>query len=255
MNQGISGENTVPFLVQWNDGQGGISSGPLSLLWSLIESYKVDIFDVSLSRITRDFLSFIKLSNSLSIELGTEFTLMASNLVYLKSKALLPDPGYEEEKIEPPLPKELVNKLLEYKKFQLAGKKLAELEAISASMFRREHSQVFAFASEEDSWLDVSLIDLIAAFNGILKKNAINIEEPDILIASQEYSVDEKIQYIQSYLATNGELYFSQVFYSENPETMDIVVSFLAVLEMVKQRYIVVKQHSMFGDIKITSVS
>jgi segregation and condensation protein A len=255
MQQGIRETDSVPFLVQWNDESGSVSSGPLSLLWSLIESYKVDIFQVSLSRITKDFLGFIKLSNTLSIELGTEFTLMASNLVYLKSKALLPDPGFDEDNsTESALPKELVERLLEYKKFQQAGKKLLELEALAASVFRKEHSQHLAFSSEEDVWLDVSLVDLILSFKDIINKQMPDPEIPNILLASQEYNVDEKIEHITSLLRNRGEVYFSDIFYSSEPETMDIVISFLAVLELVKQGTIVAKQHQLFGDIKLISV-
>lgn len=243
---------TVPFLVKWNNAEGGYSEGPLSLLWSLIESYKVDIFDVSLSRITRDFLGFMKLSNHLSLELGTEFTLMASNLLYLKSKALLPDPGYEEDEPEPALPKELVEKLLEYKKFQLAGKKLSLLEKFSSAMMRRESNQVLSFGTEEETWLDLNLIDLISAFNGILQKSAVNIEEPELLIAEQELSVSDKMDYIISSLENSGgEIYFSEVFYSAEPENMDIVISFMAILELVKQKITRVMQNVMFGDIKL----
>ncbi|NBU97395.1 MAG: ribulose phosphate epimerase, partial [Spirochaetia bacterium] len=84
------------FLVKWNTNEGGWTEGPLSVLWSLIESYKVDIFEVSLSRITEDFITFLKLARNLPIEISSEFTKMAASLVYLKSKALLPNPGFEE---------------------------------------------------------------------------------------------------------------------------------------------------------------
>ncbi len=113
---------TPEFVVRWNNQDGGLTEGPISVLWSLIDSYKVDIFEVSLARITSDFIQFLRTTQSLSIELTSEFAVMASHLVYLKSKALLPDPGFEEEDYDPPLPKELVDKLLEHKKFQIADK-------------------------------------------------------------------------------------------------------------------------------------
>ncbi|MEM7179974.1 MAG: segregation/condensation protein A [Spirochaetota bacterium] len=251
MEPGLGEQKTVPFLVRWNNEEGGYSEGPLSILWGLIESYKVDIFNVSLSRITRDFLSFLKLSDTVSLDLGTEFTMMASNLVYMKSKALLPDPGYEEEDTEPPLPKELVDKLLEYKKFQLAGRKLSDMEKIASSVFKRESNQILDFATDEDVWLDVNLIDLIAAFNTILQDTPVNLEDPDILIATQDYSVSDKIEFISNALVEKGELHFSEIFYEENPESMDVVVSFLAILEMVKQKLLAIFQHKLFGDIKL----
>jgi segregation and condensation protein A len=85
----------IQFLVKWSTNEGGWTEGPLSVLWTLIESYKIDIFEVSLSRITEDFIQFLRLAKNLPIELSSEFTKMAASLVYLKSKALLPNPGFE----------------------------------------------------------------------------------------------------------------------------------------------------------------
>lgn len=234
------------FIVRWNNSEGGISEGPLNVLWSLIESYRVDIFDIKLSQITSDFLQFIRISSDLSIELGAEFMLMASNLIYLKSRALLPDPGFEEEDYDPPLPPELVERLLEYKKFQMAGKSLGKLDQIAAGVFTRESNQVIG---DEESWLDVNLIELIAAFQKILK----DAEEPEIpgFILQHKFTVVEKISYLESLLEEKSEFTFAEIFTSPSPEKMEIVVSFLALLEIVKVGYAVVRQHKIFGDIKV----
>ncbi|GBF49838.1 chromosome segregation and condensation protein ScpA [Leptospira ryugenii] len=245
---------TPEFIVRWNNQDGGLTEGPLSVLWSLIDSYKVDIFEVSLARITSDFIQFLRTSQSLSIELSSEFALMAAHLVYLKSKALLPDPGFEEEDIEPPLPKELVDKLLEHKKFQMAGQRLAELDRITAGMFTRETNQVL---EEEDSWLDVSLVDLISAFNSILEKEAANSGEEDIPIyeGHQQYSVEDKMAFLHRILDEKGELHFLDLFTQYPPEKKEIVAGFIAVLETVKIRVCKVVQHQLFGEIKIVKVA
>lgn len=242
------------FLVKWNTHEGGWTEGTLSVLWSLIESYKVDIFEVSLSRITEDFIQFLKLAKNLPIELSSEFTKMAASLVYLKSKALLPNPGFEEPDSEPTLPRELVDKLLEHKKYQIAGQKLAYLDLIRSSVFPRESNQILIHFPDDENWLDVDLIDLISAFNGILSKEAINEEIPKLLIADSTYSISEKIKDIETLLSSKKEFYFSEIFLSKDPETLDIVYSFLAILEIVKLGKIQIKQHKMFGDIKIFSV-
>lgn len=242
------------FLVKWNTNEGGWTEGTLSVLWSLIESYKVDIFEVSLSRITEDFIQFLNLAKNLPIELSSEFIKMAASLVYLKSKALLPNPGFEEPDSEPTLPRELVDKLLEHKKYQIAGQKLAYLDLIRSSVFPRESNQILIHFPDDENWLDVDLIDLISAFNGILSKEAINEEIPKLLIADSTYSISEKIKDIETLLATKNEIYFSEIFLSKDPETLDIVYSFLAILEIVKLGKILIKQHKMFGDIKIFSV-
>lgn len=237
------------FIVRWNNAEGGITEGPLNVLWNLIESYRVDIFDIKLSQITADFLQFIQISNGLSIELGAEFMLMSANLIYLKSKALLPDPGFEEEDYDPPLPPELIERLLEFKKFQMAGMTLGKLDKINTGIFSRESNQVIA---DEENWLDVNLIDLIAAFQKILQ----NAEEPAMpeFIMQHKYTVMEKITYLENILKEKNEFTFAEIFTSQNPEKMEIVVSFLALLEIVKIGYAVVRQHKIFGDIKVIRI-
>jgi segregation and condensation protein A len=244
-------ESTYPFHVKWVNPDGGWAEGPLSVLWGLIESYKIDIFEVSLSRITEDFLNFLRLSKNLSIELGSEFIKMAAHLVYLKSRALLPNPGFDEIETEPALPKELVEKLLEHKKFQIAAQKLSEIDLIQSAVFQRESTQFIIPFPEDENWLDLDLIDLISAFNKILTKESVKEQIPDVLIAQSNYSISDKISQIESLLEKNKEIYFSELFDKDEPEILEIVYSFLAILEIVKLRKIHIKQHKMFGDIKI----
>jgi segregation and condensation protein A len=217
----------------------------------LIESYKVDIFEVSLSRITEDFITFLKLAKNLPIEISSEFTKMAASLVYLKSKALLPNPGFEEPDTEPSLPRELVDKLLEHKKFQIVGQKLAYIDLVRSAVFPRESNQILIDFPDDENWLDVDIIDLISAFNGILSKEAVNEEIPKLLIAESNYSISDKINNIEKLLTQKKEILFSEIFFSKDPETLDIVYSFLAILEIVKLKKVKIKQHKMFGDIKI----
>lgn len=241
------------FVVRWNNQEGGISEGPLNVLWTLIESYKVDIFDVSLSRITKDFIHFLKLAETVSLELSAEYALMASHLVYWKSKSLLPDPGFEEEEYEPPLPRELVERLLEHKKFQLTAEKLSDLDKIASGVFTRPSNQVIA--EDEEAWLDVSLVQLVAAFNEILEKQKDPEPLPDIFTNPHLFSVEEKMEFIQGLIEKKGEIHFSEIFENENPEKAEIVATFLALLELVKNRILKVLQHKMFGEMKILAVS
>lgn len=242
-----------PFVVRWNNSEGGVSEGPLSVLWSLIDSYRIDIFDVSLSRITTDFIHFLKTAEAISLELSSDFALLAANLVYLKSRALLPDPGFEEDDYDAPLPKELVEKLLEHKKFQMAGARLGDLEKITSSMFTRESNVVLA---DEDKWLEISLVDLISAFNSILNKEPENEEEPIFFEGvPKNFSVEEKMKIIEEILIQKGELVFPEIFESEKPEKQEIVATFMAVLEVVKIHLAKVVQHQIFGTIKLIAVN
>ncbi|PJZ53088.1 segregation and condensation protein A [Leptospira adleri] len=241
-------ESGKSFVVQWNNSEGGLSEGPLSVLWNLIESYKVDIFDVSLSRITRDFLSFLRISETLSLELSAEYALMAANLIYLKSKALLPDPGFEEEDYEPPLPPELVEKLLEHKKFQLTAKRLSDIDLTQAGVFRRESNVTL---DDDENWLDVSLLELISAFNEILESKTDEAEIPALLTAPHRFTVEEKMEKILASLREKKEVTFLELFEKEHPEKAEIVATFLALLELSKQRILRAKQHKLFGEIRL----
>jgi segregation and condensation protein A len=236
--------------VEWTTPDGNSESGPLTVLWGLIESYKIDIFEVKLSKITNDFLSWIKKTQALSISLTSEFTLMASHLVFLKSKALLPDPGFEEEDYDPPLPKELVDRLLEYKKFQIAAEKLGKLDRINSSLFSRESQKITI--DKEDKWLDVSLIDLIAAFNEILNKNELQVEE-DLLYQGvyRKYTVSDKIELIRTIFQDQDEILFSELMEEESPGKEELVATFLAILEIVKQRFVKAQQNLLFEEIKL----
>jgi segregation and condensation protein A len=248
-------EESLFFKARWESPEGGYSEGPLSLLWSLVESYKIDIFDVSLSQITDDFINYIRRSKDISVELSSDFTRMAAHLVYLKSKALLPNPGFEEADSDLKLPKELVEKLLEHKKYQMAANTLGELDRIQSAVFKRESGQILLNFPDDENWLDIDLIDLISAFNEILDRNSVNEEAPNLLIASQDYSIEEKLKYIEDLLNFKKEIYFSEIFQSEEADTYDIVFSFLAVLEVVKLKKVVLKQHKIFGDIKLILVA
>ncbi|AOP33359.1 ribulose phosphate epimerase [Leptospira tipperaryensis] len=236
------------FVVQWNNSEGGLSEGPLSVLWNLIESYKVDIFDVSLSRITRDFLSFLRISETLTLELSAEYALMAANLIYLKSKALLPDPGFEEEDYEPPLPPELVEKLLEHKKFQLTAKRLSDIDITQAGVFRRESNVTL---DDDENWLDVSLLELISAFNEILESKVDEAEIPALLTTPHRFTVEEKMEKILTSLREKKEVSFPELFEKEHPEKAEIVATFLALLELSKQRILRARQHKLFGEIRL----
>jgi segregation and condensation protein A len=246
--------NPNSLIIRWNNPDGGFTEGPLSLLWSLIESYKVDIFDVSLTRITEDFIQFINLSKTISLELSTDFLKMAAHLVYLKSKALLPNPGFDEIDEEPKLPRELVEKLLEHKKFQMMGQKLSAIDEVVAGVFKRDTNQILIDFPSDDNWLDLDMLDLISAFNSILQNKSVNEEVPNLLIAGQEYSIDKKMTSIEEQLNLKKEIYFSDIFESDEPDTFDIVFSFLAILEIVKLKKVIIQQHKIFGNIKIILV-
>jgi segregation and condensation protein A len=137
----------------------------------------------------------------------------------------------------------------------MAGRKLGEIDEVAAGIFKRESNQILIDFPTDDNWLDLDLLDLISAFNNILETRAVNEEIPNLLIADQDYSIDKKIQTIEELLEQRKEIDFSDIFDSTEPDTYDVVFSFLALLEIVKLKKVAIKQHKMFGNIKIYLVS
>jgi segregation and condensation protein A len=244
------------FAVSWTNADGEPEQGPLYVLWELIESYRVDIFEVSLLRITEDFLEFLKRADELQIELASSFAVMASRLLYYKSRALLPDPGFEESDDEARLPPELVQQLLEYRKFQFAAERLGELDETTAGMLVRKTGLVPHTGSDDSNeWLDVSLIDLIQAYANLLQRTRAageETEEDRYEVQMEEHSVEDKIEYLRGLLVDAQSFAFNELF--ENVSEMsriEIVATFLALLELTRQGEIILRQKVNFGEIRV----
>lgn len=238
------------FVVKWTGPEGSEEEGPLSLLWNLIESYRVDIFDISIHTITDDFMDFIRRAGELRIELASTFAVMAARLLYYKSRALLPDPGFEEPDTEARLPPELIQQLLEYRKFQSASDRLREQEEITSGMFVRETQPVM---TDDGEWFELSVVDLVRAYARVIERLEVkDVEEPSMTVLMNEYSVDEKMRYIKGLLTDAVSFSFDDMF--ENLSSMDkneVIATFLAILELVREGMIVISQKGVFGEIRI----
>ncbi|MBE7438341.1 MAG: segregation/condensation protein A [Spirochaetales bacterium] len=235
------------FSVSWTGQDGAEESGPLELLWQLIESYRVDIFDISLIQITSDFIHFLRSSEDLQIELASSFSVMAARLLYYKSKALLPDPGFEDSEEDPRLPPELIEQLLEYRKFQMAGERMRELETVVTGIVSRPAS---GLREVEGEWLDVSLLELLRAYQGLIER--VSISPAALEIEQEEVSVEERMDQIRMLLLDAVSFSFHDLF--ENflmASKMEIIASFLALLELVKLGEVLVRQSVACGEITV----
>ncbi len=219
--------------------------GPLDLLWDLIKKAKIEITDVSLSDITEQYIQYLKLMETMNIRVAVDFIRMASELLYYKSKALLPIGQMDDEYFVPPLPPELVEKLLEYKKFQQASRSLRELFESSSCRFTREPT--IPEAEDTELYLEATLFDLLRAFAEMMEQQK-TVEQEEIVF--DEILVSDRIEFIKSLLKDRELITFAEIF-EKRPSRMMIVATFLAILELAKMRMIKVVQHQTFGTIRI----
>ncbi|MBW7858708.1 MAG: segregation/condensation protein A, partial [Leptonema sp. (in: Bacteria)] len=226
----------------------GEEEGPLYVLWQLIESYRIDIFDISIHRITEDFLKFIERASALQMDLVSSFALMASRLVYYKSRALLPDPGFEEAENESRLPPELIEQLLEYRRFQLAADTFREMEDLTSFMLSRPQTEIRSFDPVEV----YDIVDLVESYVKLLRRIEKQEEpEPFLEIINQELNVEERISQIRHFIETVDGFDFVDLFQNLPLSRMLIVVTVLAILELARLREIIIIQTETFAKIQI----
>jgi len=228
-----------------------VFEGPLDLLLYLIKKEEVDIYDVSLERITSQYLAYLEAFKMLDIDVAGEFVVMAANLIYIKSRSLLPvnqqPPEAEEDQEDPRW--DLIRQLIEYKKFKDAAAKLQGREAWRESLFARSPEKP-EFPQEDVRMLgDVGIFDLIHAFQRILKRLD---KKPEDLreIFEERYTVSDKIEMILGTLLPGGHVIFTALF-EEAASRTEIVVTFLALLELIRLKQLRVLQEHTLGEIVI----
>ncbi len=221
--------------------------GPLDLLWDLIKNAKIDVTEIFIAQITEQYIQYLKLMEKMNVKIASEFVLIASDLLYYKSKALLPGGEIEDEYFLPPFPPDLVEKLIEYKKFQLTSVKLKDCYEKQADVFHRKNpDQEFS----DGDYISATLYDLLDALAGIFNEIH-NVEHEEIVF--DEILVSDKIEFIVQLLEVKDHIFFTDLF-SGNTNRMELVVTFMAILEMAKYRKIKILQHKVFGDIRILRV-
>ena len=220
-------------------------NGPLDVLWELIKKSKIDITEISISQITEQYIAFLKIMEDMDVKLASDFILMASELIYYKSRALLPTGEVEDEYFTQPLPPELIQKLLEYKKYQKMSDEFKEMYELQNNVFIRSNAS--EDLGEEELYLEVSLYELLKAFSNVLNAT-VTVDTREIIV--DEILVSDRIEYITELLKENEAVIFVSIF-SEKPTKPEIIATFLAILEMSKTGMIKVQQHRVFGDIRI----
>ncbi|EPY2280367.1 segregation/condensation protein A [Clostridium sporogenes] len=230
--------------------------GPFDLLLHLIKKNKMEIYDVSIYEITNQYLQYLNRMEELDLEITSEFIVMAATLIEIKSKYLLPKVEEEKEEEENDPQKELLDKLLEYKKFKVAAEFFKTRQKISGTSFSKKPEIIEVKNKEtttEELLKDVTMLSLYNTYNDLINKYSNKMNENVEFkgkIQLDKYKIEDKIEYIGKKISSKEKWLFSD-FIKECSCKMEIVVTFLAILELIKLKTIQVYQSNNFNDIHI----
>lgn len=222
--------------------------GPLDLLLHLIKENKMDIMNIEIEKITEQYISYLNEQEKMNLEIASEYLVMASELIELKSKLLLPNPKVEETEEEQVDPREeLVNRLLEYQAYKEITKVLKEKEELRKEIYTKSPENIKNYI-EEDTKLssDITLDDLVEAFKKYLERKK-ESRPLKTKVTTNEISVSSRRLEIKSILKKKPKVSFFELFPVLNKEY--IVATFLAILEMAKNKELKITQDKNFDDI------
>lgn len=221
--------------------------GPLDLLLHLIKESKMDIFTVKIELVIEQYLNYIETMKEMNLEIASSFLVMASELIEMKSRKLLPRQQEEAEEEEENPEEKLRQRLVEYQQYQEITKALKEKEELRQEIYTKSPESLRQYATEENIiQSDVTLDDLLDAFQKFLKRK----EEQKPLhtkVTTKEITVEERRQGIRRILKEKGKVSFFDLF--EETTRAYVVVTFLAILEMARKNELYLSQEKEFGDI------
>jgi segregation and condensation protein A len=230
-----------------------IFEGPLDLLLYLVKKEEVDIYEVNLTKIATQFIEYVQVMKELDLDIAGEFLVMAATLMYIKSRELLPknqqaEVGEEEDEEDPRW--ELIRQLVEYKKFKDAAAKLHERELQQEQIYARIPGRPEFAVETPNVRPEVSIFDLVNAVSSILKRYA-QREEAGRDVYEDKWTVSEKIEFVARLAAERGRVRFSELF--ENAASrIEVVVTFLALLELIRLKQLRIEQPEAFAEIEIS---
>ena len=229
--------------------------GPLDLLLHLIDSQEIDIYDIPISQITDQYMAYIATWQEYELEVASEFLVMAAELLSIKSRMLLPKPPVivnedgEEEAYDPR--EELVQRLIEYRKIKAAADQLREMEVARSQIYTRAPLDLSSYIAhiEENPVQDFNLTDLLLAFQRVMRRSSARATVAKI--TRDEISVKDRMVQVTDMLESmGGQALFSRIV-SEDADRTEIVVTFLALLELIRRKRVTCYQHKLFDDIVI----
>ena len=226
-------------------------SGPLDLLLHLIKKNEVDIYDIPIARITEQYLEYLDFLKTVNLEVVGEYMSMAAELGYIKSRMLLPRIKDEDEDEEEDPREELVRRLLEYEKYRDAAAELGGMEILGKDVFLAgyDRKEVFGEPEEETEFVKFDLWTLVDAFSKIYEDRK-KSETEEISLIPQTYTVEERKNQVIEIMKRKKEVLFGDLFEGDK-NRMKLVITFLSVLELLKDGVLNVFQPTFEEPIKI----
>lgn len=231
--------------------------GPLDLLLNLVKQNEVEIYDIPIAEITEQYLEYLELMKQLDLDIASEFLLMAATLIQIKSRSILPTPEEPEEDIvSEEAREELIRQLLEYKKFKESAVTLEDKAERQTEIFARPSGLSREIGHSKGMFIEATLFDLLSVFKRRLDEFP---DEPFIEdiepfmeeeIQAETITVEEKMDEILSVIQDRDKIGFDELFPVFNTK-LEVIVTFLALLELVRLRQVILLQVGLFGDIHV----
>jgi segregation and condensation protein A len=222
--------------------------GPLDLLLHLIKKHEIDVYDIPVALVTRQYLDYLELMQELDLEVAGEFLVMAATLIHIKSRMLLPRPAPEQEDPEEDPRDALVMRLLEHQRYKAAAELLHERETLRSAQWHRPDGRVAEIAGEApEPELEVDLFSLLAAFKAVVDRAR---QRARVVVPAEQVSIEARIEQLLARLSEVEAAGFEELF-EDLASRADLIVTFLAVLEMIRLKLIRVFQAGAFGDIRV----
>ncbi|QJA09110.1 segregation/condensation protein A [Romboutsia sp. CE17] len=231
-----------------------VYDGPLDLLYDMISKQKIDIKDISITEITKQYLSYLEMLDKMDLEITSEFITMASKLLQIKSKYLLYKQKDNEEEEDPRL--ELMEKLEEYKKYKLAAQDIKSNVTDLSEVFYRKKEEIII--DEKIDLEDISIEAIKMILPRILRVNTseddtTKDEKLNKIVKGRIVSVEEKMVYIRDIIKSKEKIHFTNII--KNCDKNEVIATFLSILELIKSKEIIVEQDIFFDDILIKKCS
>jgi len=223
--------------------------GPLDLLLHLIRQHQVNVYDIPIATITQQYLEYLEVMQELNLDIAGDFLVMAATLIHIKSRLLLPRPAPEQTTEDEEDPRDaLIRRLVAHQQFKAAAEMLHERETVRSAQWTRAEGRLAEIAGEApEPELEVDLFSLMSAFKAVLNRAK---QRPQVVLPGEFLSIEARIEQLLSRLSTTEACGFAELF-DDVATRAELVVTFLALLEMIRLKVIRVYQTGPFGDIRI----